>query len=117
MHPISTTLHRRLDLVTVAVVALAPVSLRLTEVPMRLAYFLAAIHLLLTLFTRVSDPPRPVSLRLHGAIEGVVGVLLIALAWGLHWQGAAQAFYTGVGAIILVVAALTAYRQTVAGAI
>jgi hypothetical protein len=111
MRSISTTLHRQLDLVTVAVFALAPVSLRFSGVPMRLAYFLAMAHLLVTQLTRFSYAPRPLPLWLHGAIEGVVGVVLIALAWGLHWHGAPKAFYTVAGAAILVMAALTAASQ------
>ena len=110
MRAISLTLHRRLDFATVAVFALAPLLLRFSGVPMRLSYFLAIVHLLVTLLTRFSAAPRPLPVWVHGVIEGVVGVVLIALAWGLHWRGAPQAFYTVAGAVVLLVAALTALR-------
>jgi hypothetical protein len=116
MRSISTKLHRQLDFTTIAAFALAPALLRFTGVPMRLAYTLAIVHLLVTLLTRFSSAPRPLPLWVHGAIEGVVGVVLIALAWGLHWHGAPLAFYTGAGAVILIVAALTAHREPAADA-
>ena len=111
MRSVSPTLHRGIDFATIAVFALAPSLLRFTGVPMRLAYFLALVHLLLTLTTRFTPAPRPLPLWVHTAVEGFVGVVLIALAWGLNWQGAPLAFYTGVGVVILILAVLTALRE------
>ena len=116
MPSISPTLHRRIDFVTIAVFALAPSLLQFTGVPMRLAYFLALVHLLLTLMTRLTPAPRPLPLWVHTAVEGFVGVVLIALAWGLNWQGAPLVFYTGVGAVILILATLTRHREPLAEA-
>jgi len=73
MRVIAAGLHRMLDFVTVLGFALAPVVLGLTGLAATLAYVLAAVHLALTLLTHFPGrAARPVSLVLHGAIEGVV---------------------------------------------
>jgi len=117
MRVIGASLHRVLDFVTVAGFALAPSVLSLTGLPAMLAYILAAAHLTLTLLTHFPGSVlRPVPLSLHGAIELVVGIALIALPWLLGWGGAARIFYVVAGAVILGVWALSTYRAEVPSA-
>lgn len=116
MRLIPPAVHRALDLVTVAVFALAPILLHLSGPPAILSYTLAAVHMLLTLATRFPDVGRrPVALELHGWVELVVGVVLLLLPWVAGWTGHARAFYTAMGVIILVVWALSRYQHVHAG--
>lgn len=116
MNVIPPSVHRALDLVTVAIFALAPIFLRLNGPAAMLSYALAAIHLLLTLLTRFPDMRnRPVPLRIHGAVELVVGIVLLLLPWIVGWTGNARPFYTTIGVIILVVWALSKYDHVHVG--
>ena len=111
MRIIAAGLHRTLDFVTVVGFALAPSVLGLRGFPAALAYLLAAVHLGLTLLTTFpGTAARPVSLVLHGAIEGAVGVALVLLPWLVGWVGIARIFYVVAGVVILGVWALSAYR-------
>ncbi len=116
MKIIPPSVHRALDLVTVAIFALAPIFLRLSGPPAILSYALAAIHLLLTLATKFPDiGKRPVSLKLHGMVELIVGVVLLVLPWIVGWVGTARVYYSAMGVIILVVWALSKYEHVHAG--
>lgn len=111
MSVINTRVHRVLDFVTVAGFVVAPTAFGLSGLPANLAYILAVVHLGLTLATDFSRAgARPVSLVLHGGVEGVVGLALVALPWLLSWDGPARTFYVAAGAVILLVWALSAYR-------
>src|SRR5207244_11294154 len=104
MRVIAARLHRVLDFVTVGGFALAPSVLGLAGFPATLAYVLAVVHLALTLLTHFpGSAARPVSLVLHGAIEGVVGLALLLLPWLVGWLGAAGTFdfVGGLGVLVL----------------
>ncbi len=120
MRFIDAGLHRVLDFVTVAAFALAPSVLGLGGSAATLAYVLAAVHLGMTLLTQFSaSSDRPISLRLHGVVESVVGIALLVLPWLLRWEGSARVFYVIAGVVILGVWALSQYgaasRTSVAG--
>ncbi len=111
MRLIPAALHRMLDFVTVAAFALAPSILDLTRVAATLAYVLAVIHLAMTLLTRFSPADRGlVSLGLHGAVESIVGVALVALPWLMKWQGTSRISCMAAGGVILVVWVFSRYR-------
>ena len=111
MRLIAAALHRALDFLTVAAFALAPSVLHLSGFAATLAYLLAAVHLGLTLLTQFPGAgARPVSLALHGVIECIVGLALVALPWALGWSGAARTFYIAAGVVILAVWAFSQYR-------
>src|SRR2546427_8876168 len=98
MRVIGARLHRVLDFVTVAGFALAPAVLGLAGFAATLAYVLAVVHLALTLLTHFpGSAARPVSLVLHGAIEGVVGLALLLLPWLVGWMGTARTFFLVAG--------------------
>jgi len=111
MRVITAGVHRVLDFVTVVAFAIAPAVLGLTGFPATLAYLLAVVHLAMTILTRFgAKSTSPLPLPMHGAVEGVVGVVLLALPWLLGWVGTARTFYVAAGAIILIVWATSQYR-------
>ncbi len=112
---ISPSIHRVLDFVVVVLFAAAPTLFHLTGNTMYLAYALAVIHLALTLVTHF--PGRAggaVPFNVHGMIELVVGVVLVAAPLVRHWTYGARTFYLSVGVLILIVWALTRYRDDAA---
>jgi hypothetical protein len=105
--------HGMLDYIVVVALALAPTVLGFSGLPATISHLLAAIHLLLTLTT--AFPPGVIGivpLPLHGAIEFVVSIALIALPWILKFapDTVARNFYLGAGALIFAVWLVTDYR-------
>lgn len=81
-----------------------PILLRLSGPPAMLSYALAVIHLAITLSTKFPDTGhRLITLRAHGLIELVVGVVLIALPFAAGWTDTARTYYIAVGVILLLV--------------
>jgi hypothetical protein len=112
MRLIPAVAHRVLDFVTVVAFALAPSVLGLPGPAAALSYVLALVHLTMTLLTRFSPEERgPVPLGLHGAVESLVGVTLIALPWLVKWHGVALFLYVSAGMVILAVGAASQYRM------
>jgi hypothetical protein len=119
MNLLDARLHGFLDLVTVGVFLLAPFFFGLGGYVAAVAWALAVVHLLMTLLTRfplgiVKVIPFPV----HGAVELVVGVVLVLAMprmLGASAGSPAQTFFVGAGAAILVVWLLTRYREKPAG--
>src|ERR1700735_4607937 len=106
MRALSPTVHGILDYVVVIVFALAPSLLGLPGVPAAISYVLAVVHLLLTLATAFPlGAVKFVPLPLHGAIELVVSIVLVAVPWILRFSqdAIARDFYVGAGALIFVV--------------
>lgn len=117
MRILSARVHGVLDLITVALFLLGPIAAGLGGSPAAIAFTLAAVHLLLTL---VTDFPmgawKKVPFFVHGIIELVVGIgLLILPSFAGYGPGSpARRFYLAMGAVILVIWALTAYRASTA---
>ena len=113
MRILSPRIHGILDVVTVAVLVFGPIALGLGGSPATIAFSLAAIHLLMTLLT---DFPmgvwKKIPFFIHGIVELIVGVALLILpSYAGYGPGSpARRFYLAMGALILVVWALTAYR-------
>jgi hypothetical protein len=111
---ISPRIHGILDLVTIALLVLGAIVVGLGGAPLAIALGLAAVHLLVTLFT---DFPMGVVKKIpfvvHGIVELVVGLALLILpSFAGYGPGSpARRFYLAMGAVILVVWALTAYRR------
>jgi hypothetical protein len=113
MRILSPRVHGVIDLVTVLVLLLAPALIGLGGSPAAIAYSLAAIHLLLTLLTRYPMGVwKTIPFVYHGIVELIVGVALLLLpSYAGYGPGSpAKRFYLVMGAVILVVWALTAYR-------
>ncbi len=113
MRILTARIHGVLDLVTVVVFLLGPLLLGLGGSPAAIAYTLAAVHLLMTLFTRFPMGVwKQIPFFVHGIVELVVGIglLLLPTFAGYGPGSPARRFYIAMGAVILVVWALTAYR-------
>ena len=114
MKILSARIHGCLDYVTVVGFAIAPTMLGLAGIPKMICYGLAGIHLLLTFLT---DFPLGVAKlvpnAVHGVIELVVSIALMALPWllGFTAMPAARNFFIAVGAVIFMVWLLTDYRS------
>jgi hypothetical protein len=105
--------HGILDYAVVVAFALAPTVLGLSGLPATISHLLAAIHLILTLTTAFPlGVVRIVPLPLHGAIELVVSIALIALPWIFKFAPdvVARNFYVSAGALIFAVWLVTDYR-------
>lgn len=106
--------HGFLDYLTVIVFAVAPAAFGLTGLAATLSYLLAAVHLLMTVVTAFPlGVVMKVPFRVHGAVELVVGIALVALG-ALLFGGVAQVFYLVMGVVILAVWATTDYKAAVA---
>jgi hypothetical protein len=113
MRILSPRIHGVIDLVTVVVLVLAPTLFGLGGSPAAIAYSLAAIHLLLTLLTRFPMGVwKTIPFVYHGIVELIVGIALLLLpSYAGYGPGSpAKRFYLAMGAVVLVVWALTAYR-------
>jgi len=112
MKLIPASVHRSLDMVSVIGLIAAPILLGLSGPPAIVSYVLAAIHLTVTLSTKFPDTGhKPLSLRYHGMIELVVGIVLIVLPWVAKWDGVARNYYVVVGVILLIVWGLSNYGR------
>ena len=113
MRILTARIHGVLDLVTVAVFLLGPLIIGLGGSPAAIAYTLAAVHLLMTLFTRFPMGVwKKIPFFVHGIVELIVGIALLLLPTFAGYGPGSPAcrFYIAMGAVILVVWALTAYR-------
>jgi hypothetical protein len=107
--------HGYLDYVTVVAFGSAPSVLGLHGLPGMIAYVLAAVHLALTLITAFPlGAVALVPLRIHGAIELVVSIALVALPWVLSFStdSVARTFFMGAGIVIFAVWLLTHYGES-----
>ena len=116
MNLVTARLHGFLDVATVITFLLAPFLFGLGGYVAAVAWWLAVVHLLMTLLTRfplgiVKLIPFPI----HGAIALVVGaVLVLAMPrlLGASPGSPARTFFVGAGVAILVVWVLTRYRES-----
>jgi hypothetical protein len=95
----------------------APMVFGFHGTPAVIAYWMAGIHLLMTGCT---DFPvgffRWIPFRIHGVIELVAGLFLLAAPWifAFAQDAAGRNFFLAMGIIVLAVVALTDYSQRVA---
>lgn len=105
--------HRILDYLAVIVFALAPSVLHLTGNTKMLAYALAVIHLVVTLATQFpGSVRRPLPFSAHGIIELLLGLALVCVPLIRHWTFDAGKFYPAMGVALLIIWAITRYRDT-----
>lgn len=110
MPKILPTLHGYLDFATVLVFLIAPGLFGMTGAAAAISYALAIVHLSLTLLTDfpagiVKLVPYPV----HGAVERIVGPVLVVLPFVLGFEGMAVAFYFLMGVAIIAVSTMSDY--------
>lgn len=114
--PVPARAHGVLDYATVAAFLNAPMVFGFHGTPAAVAYWMAGIHLLMTGCT---DFPvgffRWIPFRIHGVIEAIAGIFLLAAPWvfGFAQVGVARNFFLAIGIIVLAIVALTDYSQRV----
>ena len=115
MKILSPQIHGIIDYVSVVGLALAPTMFGLVGAAAFLAYALAGIHLLMTVLTNFPlGVIKVVPLKLHGFVEIVVAIALLAAPWALMsvvdlgMNG--RYFFTAFGAVLLAVWATTRYE-------
>jgi hypothetical protein len=114
MRAIGPLVHGIIDYASVLVLAMAPTLAGFAGKQAMICYALAVVHLLLTLLTRFPlGLFRHVGFPIHGAIELIVGVLLIALPWLANFSAGINSrnFFVSFGFLLLVIWALTDYRN------
>ena len=113
MRFITARIHGMLDFIVVVVFLLGPLLMGLGGSPAAISYALAVIHLVMTLMTQFpAGRWKTIPFFVHGIVELVVGIVLLILPSfeGYSPGSPARQFYLAMGAVILVVWALTAYR-------
>jgi len=110
---IGALVHGILDYLLVILLIFGPSLAGFTGRQAKLCWLLAAVHFVLTVLTRFPlGIKKIVGLPIHGAIEAIVGVLLLILPW-LHEfsRGVlSRNFFVGVGVLVLAIWAMTDYR-------
>ncbi len=110
---IGAIVHGVLDYLLVVILIFGQSLAGFTERQAKLCWLLAAIHFVLTILTRFPlGIKKIVGLPIHGAIEAIVGVLLIILPW-LHEfsRGVlSRNFFVGIGVLVLAIWGMTDYR-------
>jgi hypothetical protein len=114
MKIISPTVHGVIDYMSVILVAMAPNVLNLPPAAANLAYFLAGSYLVVTLLTRMPlGLVRVLPFKVHGIIEFLSGLLIIASPWlfGFADNERARMFFIGLGIFVFIVFMLTDWRE------
>ena len=114
MKVLTPQIHGIIDYASVLGLALAPTLFGLQGVSATFAYALAVIHLIMTVLTAFPlGLVKIIPLKLHGIVEIIVGVSLVALPWALAGAldlgNPGRIFYTGFGAVLIVVWFITDY--------
>ena len=111
---IGPLMHGVLDYLTVVLLAMGPSIAGFRGRQATICFVLAAIHLVMTVFTRFPlGISKHIRLPIHGAIEFVVGALMIFLPWIASFSRGvlSRNFFMAIGALILVIWFLTDYRN------
>lgn len=94
MNRLTPNIHGVLDYATVLFLFISPSLFTMSEPAQYFTYTLGTVHLLLTIFTNFElGLIRIVPLKLHGWIELIVAIALIAVAFYFRNSGDALAFY------------------------
>ena len=113
MKILTPRMHGYLDFVVVAAFALAPTLFGFSPVPARISWALAVVHLLLTLSTAFPmGIIKLVPFTVHGAIELIVVIALVAMPWLFSFAGepVARNFFLAFAVIIFLVWLVTDYK-------
>ena len=113
MKIISSKVHGILDYLTVIFLFAAPTLFKMEGTLCTFTYALASIHFLLTALTNFEVGIfKVIPFRIHGLIELVVSVALIAVAFWFNSNGSELGFYfyIGLAVVILIVFLLTDFK-------
>ncbi|MGZ7042855.1 MAG: hypothetical protein ACXVH7_13770 [Thermoanaerobaculia bacterium] len=105
--------HGVIDYLMVIILAVGPGVAGFQGRQAALCYMLAAIHFGLTILTRFPlGILKHVGFPVHGAIEFIIGLLMIVLPWVASFARGvlSRNFFMAIGALILLIWFLTDYR-------
>ena len=114
MKPLTPARHTVVDVLFCAATALAPSLLGFGGLPATLCYALAGGYFVFAMLTNTPLAPlRIVPFRVHGAVEIVAGLALLAAPWlfGFADVRPAMAYFVGAGVVTFVVFSLTQWRE------
>jgi len=114
MRVIGAFAHGIIDYAMVIMLAVGPSVAGFRGKQAIICYALALVHLMLTLITRFPlGVSKSLPFPLHGAIEFVVGLLLVVLPWIANFSTGTNSrnFFIAIGVLILVIWVLTDYRS------
>lgn len=114
MNFLTSKSHAYLDYLTSIFFLAAPSIFNLSETGTYLAYTLAAVHFLMTILTGFSPSLiRIIPFSVHGKVELVVSIVLVAVPWLLSdfFNGTDQVLFTICGVVIFLVWLFTQYRN------
>ena len=106
--------HGAIDYLMVILLAIGPGVAGFHGKQQLFCYALAAVHFLLTVVTRFPlGAVKVLAFPMHGAIELLVGVLLVILPWLANFSAGVNSrnFFVCIGALILIIWAMTDYRD------
>jgi hypothetical protein len=114
MRFISPRVHGIIDYLVVVFLLASPIYFGLTGLLATFTYALAFVHLLLTILTDYAPGIfKLIPFQVHGAIELLVGVILISLAYTLfNDKPDGKLFYVIFGTYLLLTWLVTDYRGT-----
>ena len=113
MRVIGPFAHGLIDYAMVIMLAIGPVVAGFRGKQALFCYALAFVHFLLTIITRFPlGVSKTLPFSIHGAIELIVSILLIALPWIANFATGVNSrnFFVAIGVLIFVIWLLTDYR-------
>jgi hypothetical protein len=114
MKIISIRAHQFLDYATVVILALIPSLFMFAGTPYYLSYFLAVVHLLMTMLTKFfTGTSKIIPLKLHRLVETIVGPVLLVSPWilGFSAEATPRDVFIGMGVIIILVGFVSDYSM------
>jgi hypothetical protein len=115
---LNPTVHGVLDYALALAFLLAPGLVDFSDSAANLSYIIGIVYLGASLLTRYPlGAVHMIPFPAHGVIEAIMAAGWIAMPWlvGFAGNAAARNFFVAAGIGLLVIAALTDYRSTVAG--
>lgn len=112
MRVLTAATHGVVDYILVVALALAPTLFQLHGIPAFVAYLLAVVHLAVSLSTRYPlGVLKRIPYGVHGLLELVVSISLVALPWlaGFETDAVARSVYIGLGILLFAVWVLSDY--------
>ena len=114
MKILNPRVHGYIDYLAVLYFLAAPSLFGFTGLPATIFYVLAAAHLILTLLTAYPlGVVKVIPFPLHGAIELLAGIALVALPWLLGFANSdvlARNIYVASGAVLFIAWLVTDYK-------
>ena len=112
MKVLNSRVHGVVDYLVVLFLLASPTLFGLSEDIACYTYILAGVHFTLTILTKFKfGLIKVIPFKIHGIIEYVVGVVLIAAAFLHHLEGVDKTFVIGFGVAVLVTALITDYKS------